>query len=53
VILREANDSTLRSTHSGASAGLYEAVELRDGVEEWLGKGVTEAIKNVNEVIFY
>ncbi|SEH10503.1 phosphopyruvate hydratase [Thermoleophilum album] len=33
---------------SGASTGEFEAVELRDGGERWLGKGVTRAVKNVN-----
>jgi len=34
---------------SGASTGIYEAVELRDGVkEEYLGKGVKKAVANVN-----
>ena len=36
---------------SGASTGEYEAVELRDGGELYLGKGVLKAIENVNEVI--
>jgi enolase 1/2/3 len=33
---------------SGASTGKFEAVELRDGGERWLGKGVTQAVDNVN-----
>ena len=33
---------------SGASTGEFEAVELRDGGSEWLGKGVTQAVANVN-----
>jgi enolase len=33
---------------SGASTGEFEAVELRDGGEEWVGKGVTKAVANVN-----
>jgi enolase len=33
---------------SGASTGQFEAVELRDGGDEWLGKGVTTAVVNVN-----
>ena len=33
---------------SGASTGEFEAVELRDGGEEWGGKGVTRAVANVN-----
>src|SRR5947208_1920536 len=37
---------------SGASTGEHEAVELRDGDQKrFLGKGVLEAVKNVNEVI--
>ncbi|WP_203289004.1 phosphopyruvate hydratase [Metabacillus sp. cB07] len=37
---------------SGASTGEYEAVELRDGDKSrYLGKGVLNAVKNVNEVI--
>jgi len=37
---------------SGASTGAYEAVELRDGDKSrYLGKGVLNAVKNVNEVI--
>jgi enolase len=33
---------------SGASTGEFEAVELRDRGEAWVGKGVTRAIANVN-----
>jgi enolase len=33
---------------SGASTGAHEAVELRDGGAEWSGKGVTQAVANVN-----
>jgi enolase len=33
---------------SGASTGEFEATELRDGGSEWLGKGVTRAVANVN-----
>ncbi|WP_059103322.1 phosphopyruvate hydratase [Shouchella shacheensis] len=36
---------------SGASTGEYEAVELRDGGERYMGKGVTQAVDNVNEKI--
>ena len=37
---------------SGASTGVFEAVELRDGDKErFNGKGVLQAVKNVNEVI--
>ncbi len=33
---------------SGASTGEFEAVELRDGGSDWMGKGVTRAVANVN-----
>ncbi|GAB6087455.1 phosphopyruvate hydratase [Alkaliphilus crotonatoxidans] len=37
---------------SGASTGAFEAVELRDGDKgRYLGKGVAQAVKNVNEII--
>ena len=37
---------------SGASTGVHEAVELRDGDKKnYLGKGVLKAVKNVNEII--
>ncbi|KAM7526109.1 hypothetical protein LguiA_016011 [Lonicera macranthoides] len=36
---------------SGASTGIYEALELRDGGSDYLGKGVSKAVGNVNMVI--
>jgi len=33
---------------SGASTGEFEATELRDGGDDWMGKGVTTAVANVN-----
>lgn len=36
---------------SGASTGEHEAVELRDGGDAYMGKGVFQAVKNVNEII--
>ena len=36
---------------SGASTGEYEAVELRDGGDRLMGKGVLKAVQNVNETI--
>ena len=36
---------------SGASTGEHEAVELRDGGKTYMGKGVLNAVKNVNEII--
>ncbi|CAN1267250.1 ENO1 [Linum perenne] len=36
---------------SGASTGVYEALELRDGGSDYLGKGVLKAVENVNSII--
>ena len=36
---------------SGASTGEHEAVELRDGGKNYMGKGVLNAVQNVNETI--
>jgi enolase len=36
---------------SGASTGEHEAVELRDGGKDYMGKGVLKAVENVNEII--
>jgi enolase len=36
---------------SGASTGVYEALELRDGGSDYLGKGVSKAVDNVNSII--
>ena len=36
---------------SGASTGEHEAVELRDGGKDYMGKGVLNAIDNVNTLI--
>jgi len=47
------SDGTVASAivPSGASTGKREALELRDGGKRYLGKGVLEACKNVNEKI--
>jgi enolase len=36
---------------SGASTGVQEAVELRDGGDRWGGKGVTKAVSNIRDQI--
>ena len=36
---------------SGASTGEHEALEMRDGRDRYLGKGVQQAVRNVNNVI--
>jgi len=39
------------SVPSGASTGSFEALELRDGDNTYMGKSVFKAVKNVNEII--
>ena len=49
-------DGTLKgraAVPSGASTGTHEAVELRDGGTQWMGKGVQEAVDNVNLSIIH
>lgn len=36
---------------SGASTGVYEAVELRDGGKEFGGKSVQQAVRNINHIL--
>ena len=36
---------------SGASTGIHEALELRDGGDAFCGKGVTKAVANINDII--
>jgi len=36
---------------SGASTGIHEAVELRDAGDAWMGKGVSKAVDNVNNIL--
>jgi enolase len=39
------------SVPSGASTGAYEAVELRDKGDRYMGKGVLKAMSNINDII--
>jgi len=39
------------SVPSGASTGAYEAYELRDGGDRYMGKGVLQAVSNVNDIL--
>ena len=51
-VLLESGVMGRASVPSGASTGSREAIELRDGDKSrYLGKGVLNAVKNVNEVI--
>jgi len=47
------NDNTIgrAAVPSGASTGEHEAVELRDGGNDYMGKGVSMAVNNVNSTI--
>lgn len=49
----ELSDGTIESAivPSGASTGKREALELRDGGERYMGKGVLQAVENVNSQI--
>ena len=51
-VLLESGAMGRAAVPSGASTGQFEAVELRDGDEKrYQGKGVLDAVHNVNEVI--
>ena len=51
-VVTEDGSNGIAMVPSGASTGSFEAVELRDGDKSrYLGKGVTKAIANVNEII--
>lgn len=51
VDITTAKGTFTASVPSGASTGIYEAVELRDGGSRYMGKGVTKAVKNVNTIL--
>ena len=51
-VLLEDGSCGRASVPSGASTGIYEACELRDGnPDRYLGKGVSKAVHNINTVI--
>ena len=51
-VVLEGGFSGVAMVPSGASTGSFEAVELRDGDKSrYLGKGVTKAVANVNEIV--
>ena len=53
-VVLESGETGRAAVPSGASTGEHEAVELRDGDEDrFLGKGVLQAVENVNEKISY
>ncbi len=51
VDMSDGDNVVTASVPSGASTGTYEAVELRDGGEEYSGKGVLKAVDNVENII--
>ena len=51
-VLLETGDLGRAAVPSGASTGVFEALELRDGdAGRFMGKGVVKAVANINEVI--
>lgn len=50
-VFLEDGTTTSAMVPSGASTGKFEALELRDKGSRYLGKGVLNAVKNVNETI--
>jgi len=53
IVVDEADNSYtgLAAVPSGASTGAFEAVELRDGGDRYMGLGVEKAVDNVNDII--
>ena len=47
-VLLQDGTSAAACVPSGASTGIHEALELRDGDKRYLGKGVLKAIKNIS-----
>ncbi len=50
-VITEAGAFGRAAVPSGASTGIHEAVELRDGGDDYMGKGVARAVENVNYTI--
>ena len=50
-IVLESGIRSRYSVPSGASTGVHEAIELRDGDDRFHGMGVLNAVKNINESI--
>lgn len=53
AVVLEGGAKGVAAVPSGASTGIFEAIELRDGDKSrYLGKGVLKAVKNVNTEVF-
>ncbi|MBE7053287.1 MAG: phosphopyruvate hydratase [Ruminococcaceae bacterium] len=50
-VILECGIKARASVPSGASTGVFEACELRDGEKRYMGRGVEKAVENVNETI--
>ena len=50
-VVLASGDSGSACVPSGASTGEHEAVELRDGGDSFMGKGVMTAVNNINDVL--
>lgn len=50
-VILENNVMGRAAVPSGASTGSREALELRDGGDAWMGKGVKKAVTNINNII--
>ena len=51
TIVLNSGDVGISSVPSGASKGVFEAIELRDNKENFCGKSVEKAVNNVNKII--
>jgi len=52
VEMSDGTHTVLAKVPSGASTGIHEALELRDGDKAvYMGKGVLQAVKNVNDIL--
>ena len=51
TIVLESGVAATAAVPSGASTGQYEACELRDGGDDYMGKGVLRAVDNINSIL--
>ena len=50
-VITSSNHKGRAAVPSGASTGKKEAIELRDGGSDYMGKGVLNAVANINNII--
>lgn len=51
TVLLSSGVAATAAVPSGASTGQYEACELRDGGDDYMGKGVLRAVDNINSIL--